>query len=294
MKSTSRKLLLSLSTFLFTLVALFGATFAWFSAADQATVSTLTINVTAGENLKLLKSGTVGVDAIYATNLLSSDIQALYNLQHVATTGALNSGPTTYTYGNLYLTPLTSLDGAAFFTEQKSALYLDNTNNSYTPGTAGIFYFDVILTFQAIIPVDIHLLYDAIPLLSSIVATAPTERALAYRIAFFEGANLSLIWESDAPDVPNNSLVRASNYHSNIFTWVPDAVQNTTGARYDYLENDAKTYSKVASIASASPASPGYAYVTVRMWVEGWDILTDDDIKASVVLMNLKFIGLPL
>ena len=53
MRSTSRKLLLSLSTFIFALVTLFGATFAWFTSADTATVTSFNLSINSGNNLLL-------------------------------------------------------------------------------------------------------------------------------------------------------------------------------------------------------------------------------------------------
>jgi hypothetical protein len=290
MKSTSRKLLLSLSTFLFALVALFGATFAWFTQADTATIETLNINVTAGENLKIEDA-----TGAFVTTLTPVQVAALYNKQHT-TGGLLFDESNTYTYNNLRVVPLTSLLGMDFYTEQAGTVY-ENAGYSYTPGTAGIFYFDLVLNFQASIPMNVHLKADSIDdILSSMVDIDGLgdiqERGGAYRIAFidFDTDATIFIWERDATDSTSwNSLLLANgNVQTPYPTWDPVIQQLTRNSFYNGTV-ESLTNSLIYQFSTA-----GTKEILVRVWLEGWDKHALDYLKDTQFSMGLQFVGMPL
>lgn len=292
MRSTSRKLLLSLSTFIFALVTLFGATFAWFTTADTATVDTLSFNVSTGANLMISTTDVADpATGNYAAVVTSAQIATMYNTQH--TTGGKLFGTNTYTLPNLKMTPLTSLDGRTFYVEQKAGTVYEAPGYLYTPGAAGIFYFDIVLTFRAAAPMNVHLAYDAtLPLITSTVSS--TERGGAYRMAFFVGSATSpaMIYEKDANDGVTNSLARAGNTHTQP-TWDPAVTQMTTAALENGVPGNNRTNSLIMTM---NPGVETYAYqtVTVRLWLEGWDLQTIDQLKSSTMSVNLKFIGLTI
>lgn len=283
MRSTSRKLLLSLSTFIFALVTLFGATFAWFTSADTATVTSFNLSINSGNNLLLKNSA-----GTFVTNLTAQDVIDLYDAQHSPT----------YALANLRLSPLTSLDGEDFYLEQKTTTYLD-AGRLYTPGTAGMFYFDIDITVRALAPMDVHLLQGATGMFVSTLG-----KAGAYRASFYDSTTLLKIWESDAPVVANDSLERALNFitPSGPAAGLDLGGQTTTSALYNYESASANStvQSKLLTMAAYSGATPTTGThandktITVRIWIEGWDILTNDDLKTDILAVNLRFIGVTI
>jgi hypothetical protein len=292
MRSTSRKLLLSLSTFIFALVTLFGATFAWFTTADTATVDTLTFNVSTGANLMISTTEVaLPADGTYASVVTSAQIASMYGTQHTSG-GKLFTG-VQYALSNLRMTPLTSTTGNTFYVEQKAGTEYYAAGYQYAPGAAGVFYFDIVLTFRAAAPMNVHLAYDAsLPLITSTVSS--TERGGAYRMAFLVGAATTpvMIYEKDAPDTKTNSLIRGGNFHTQP-SWTDAPVQTTTGALENGVPGNNRTNSLIMTL---NPGAETYAYetVTIRLWLEGWDLLTIDALKSSTMAVNLKFIGLTI
>lgn len=289
MRSTSRKLLLSLSTFIFALVTLFGATFAWFTAADQASLDGFNLTVSSGQNLLIKNSSDT-----FVTTLSVGEITTLYNNQHV-TQGVLNPSTTiAYQLGQLRLSPLTSKNGSTFYLEQKTTTYADAAR-LYAPGAAGMFYFDLNITFRALVPLDVHLLYDA----TTPLFTSSKGYAGAYRLSLFEGATPIRIWESDAPVVGNSSLTRGGNFidPTGPAAGLDLSGQTTSSALYNYesASADSSVNSKVFTMAAYNGVdTTNDRTVTVRIWIEGWDVLTINSLKDDVLTVALKFVGVTI
>ncbi|HOI47335.1 MAG TPA: hypothetical protein PLR26_06345 [Bacilli bacterium] len=285
MRSTSRKLLLSLSTFIFALVTLFGATFAWFTAADTATVTSFNLSINSGDNLLIKNSA-----GTFVTNLTAADVLALYNAKHSTTLTDLDE---------VKLSPLTSKDGETFYLEQKTTTYADSARR-YTPGAAGMFYLDLDITIRALVPMDVHLLSGTTAMFVSTVS-----RAGAYRASFYDNTTLLKIWESDAPVAANDSLERAGNFitPSGPAAGLDLGGQTTTSALYNYESAAAdstvnsRLLQNMAAYSGTTPTTGTHANdktITVRIWIEGWDILTTDDLKTDSLAVNLRFIGVTI
>jgi hypothetical protein len=319
MKSMQRKLLLSISTFIFALLAFTGATVAWFNLSDEVTIDGFDMNISTGENLLVLLPGFDGTEESHWTNAIDEAIvETMYKAQRLAAQGVQ------YAPSDLRLEPLTSLNGYQFYNRQ-----LPNSAGQATYREAGFLYtsptsathrskyFELNLTFRSDSSTSSLRVYlnkgdELIEIIETkLKAAGLTTLEGALRIAFVEETTLGtgvfnktmLIYEQDGPVAPNNSFTRATNFHSQP-TWqdVEQVVQLTTSARFNFTsETEANSY-----LFSLPPATDGNLLansktIKITLWLEGWDSGTTDALWQQGIAtpadlgftVSLNFKGIP-
>lgn len=114
MRGNYKKILMSISTFLFALFAFTGATLAWFELSDEVSVSGFDMEITSGENLKIEVS----------PGVFSNGSESIGNPKIIFPTLFYNQKG--YTVNRVRLEPLTSLDGKTFYIRQLGTTYEDS------------------------------------------------------------------------------------------------------------------------------------------------------------------------
>jgi len=159
MKTIQRKLLLSISTFIFALLAFTGATVAWFNLSDEVAIEGFNMNISTGENLRVkMKVEDPDNPGFYiwewVNEVHTEDIERLFNLQRIEKQGGAG-----YLLSDLRLEPLSSLDGIDFYNRQlmnaAGEAWFQNGNYKYNAPTTTynsthqLKYFELDLTFKS-------------------------------------------------------------------------------------------------------------------------------------------------
>lgn len=326
MKSMQRKLLLSISTFIFALLAFTGATVAWFNLSDEVTIEGFDMNISTGENLLVLLPGVDGTDEAHWSNAIDAVVvENLYKAQRLLAQGV------SYAPSDLRLEPLTSLNGYEFYNRQlpnasAQATYraLAHAYTSPTTTTHRSKYFELDLTFRSDSQTSSLKVYlnrgdELIEIIESkLVAAGLSALEGALRIAFVEETVLGsgifnktmLIYEQDAPIAPSNSFTRVNNpvgpvnnYHPQP-TWqdAEQVVQTTTSARFNFTaETEANSYLFTLPPATSGDLLANAKTIKITLWLEGWDAGTTDelwqqgiaDIDDLAFTVSLNFKGIP-
>jgi hypothetical protein len=266
MRGNQRKLLLSISTFIFALFAFSGATLAWFNLSDEVSIADFGLEITTGENLKIEVSP--GVFSNGSGNLANPVISfpALFLAQHG------------YSVSRVRLDPLTSLDGELFYIRQLSGVYHDP---AYEHHPSGYFlsYYDLDLTFKSMSDTSLMKVYLNNGTTIALRAGDPN-LVNTIRIAFIVDGETVMIYEQDAPIEKTNGFQPGFGLGEE---------QITTSARYNNtIETEANSYLFSLDVNATKT-------ITVRIWLEGWDHQTTDDFYdvSSIVRTTLIFRGIP-
>lgn len=266
MRGNYRKILMSISTFLFALFAFTGATLAWFELSDQVSIGGFDMEITSGENLKIEIAPGVYSNGSESTGNPKILFPALFYSQKG------------YTVNRVRLEPLTSLDGKTFYIRQLGTTYLDD-NYLHVPDGQYLNYFDFNLKFKSESStslMNVHLNtgtrvsnFHGDPIIPNTV-----------RIAFIVDDVTIMIYEEDALVQPSNSFKPGYGL---------DGIQLTSSAKYDGSLEGALN-SLLFTIGPNETQT-----MTIRIWLEGWDHQTNDDFwkVTSVVKTFLRFRGIP-
>lgn len=228
MNSMSRKLLISISTFIFALLAFTGATVAWFNLSDEVAIEGFDMNISTGENLqvKVIRNVEGTWTEVWDNAVTAADIYYLFREQIKVKQG-LSEGDA-YDVGDLRLEPLTSLDGQTFYNRQLAnifgeSLYL-NSNYQYNPPTTShnsthqYKFFELELTFKsesATTNMKVFLNNGGnesdpeYPFTWLSNTNSAVDMAGAMRMAFIVGGQTSMIYEQDADVIKKNSFNNA-------------------------------------------------------------------------------------
>jgi len=266
MKPSYKKILLSVSTFLFALFAFTGATLAWFNLSDEVTVSGFDMEITTGENLKIEISPGVYSNGSGNLNNPIISFPTLFQSQHG------------YTVGKVRLEALTSLDGDKFYVRQLGGVYQDDAYE-HIPGAIYLSYYDLNLKFKSMSDtslMNVHLntgtFFERVQGDPAMIGTL--------RIAFIVDGVTLMIYEQDAPVQKSNSFLPGYGLGEE---------QITTSARYDNTI-EAAINSFLFSLDTNQEKT-----LTLRIWLEGWDDKTSDEFwkVTSIVKTYLVFKGIP-
>ena len=321
-----RRLLLLIIAMLFTMVLFSSSTYAWFTANQTVTVSTLTVNVAAQNGIQISTDGTnwksiiqtADITGVHATTYTSSVNQVPATLEPVSTVGNIDaSGKMEMYYGTV---------GSNTTTGQYILTAVKDTEQE---GTTGKFIaFD--LFFKVDAATDIYLTTN-----SGVRTTDDTDKGIknASRIAFvvlgntasgssietIQGLNngtssQKYIWEPNydvhtaaavshahdtygvtttetgAEQIPYAGVKAPITTENNVILRqsTPTAYSTTYGT---YFANVTPSYSTVAGFSEQVQIfslSAGVTKVRVYMWIEGQDVDCENAASGGTITYDLQ------
>lgn len=297
MKTTSKKLFVSVFALLFALVAVATTSFAWFTISGKARVQEFELDITVGEGIQIQIEN-------LTDNNLKSEWKNVITLQDLAT----------YVPGfnDIVLDHLTSENAQDFYqiVEGADQIYFVDRENEIKTG-----YLELKLNFRANQPYFIHLTEDA-KVVSKMIEHKPdwtgntynVNPANAVRVGFVYSDTYK-IWEPINTDdiggygyTGENGGIAYFNAKMNALypgngTYTYLVFDGTTQKTFGGIPNEGinpNTSEQLVQLKAGDPDDDGYRYkgsMIIRIWIEGWDADCFDGIFYQTLKTTLAFEG---
>jgi len=286
MNKINKKILLSGLVALFAFVTMIGATYAWFQVSSAVDVQSININVSSSESLLIL------ADSVATPYSMASNEAFLTNPTNYTTylTNAnIVSSGYDFTAGRIKMAPITTVDGIAFTNRVGGAV--SKTPSALTPGDYiefSVWVFsqsssvNVSLYDYAAVATNLNTYAnDVVNCLRVSMQTAGSGTSLIYGVdKDLDFAFLPNIVGYDAGTPANNTI--NGGVKTTLLTYNGTFYNGTATPAAGEVTNVLVDSTTIVTLTAGVPQK-----VTLRIWLEGWDL--DCDLNLLGALFNVTF-----